>query len=142
MYLNIEFIVPAKELTADTLVQTIDAMGVQRLGGYAERTITSGKGAKYRGNLLKLGPFFFSLIWHEETNRVTMASVSWDKKKHVMVSEMPVSVSGTHDGTMVFFKNEKDAIEWLEGMNPSERMRMAVQSPDFSGSAVMFMRTY
>lgn len=139
MYLDVTFKVPIKELTPETLVQTIDALGVQRLGGYAVKTGSYGNGAKYSGNLLKLGPYYFTLVWDTETSQITMKPIILDRDKYFMCKEMAVEVYGMRDGSNIWFQSDEDAVEFLKTTNDRERRDIMVKAPGFDGNAMLYL---
>lgn len=128
--------VPA--VTHSNFMDAVRNLGIDSLGGYAERQ-GNDELWKYKGNLVKLGKCYFTVIADEEGKKVVLEPVEW-KDSFKKLVDLPIEVLGRHAGQQYYFTSEESAKRWLSDLKIVDLVNFTVSVPGkYFGTAIMYL---
>lgn len=125
------------EVNDPNFINTVQNLGIESLGGYAEKF--DEEAWIYRGNLVKLGRCYFTALADEQEKRVVLEPIEWQSNFKKLVN-LPIKVNGKHQGQEYYFEDEKSVKQWLKKLNMIDRINYMVSVPEkYFGSAIMYL---
>lgn len=129
---------PVPEVTHTSFMDVVRNLGVESMGGYAEK-MPDGLSERYKGNLIKFGKGYFTVIADDETKKVVFEPVEW-KETFMKLTDLPIEVTG-RNGDKFYFAKEEEAVKWLSNLKMVDQLNFIVKAPGYYGTALMYIES-
>lgn len=126
------------EVTPANFSDVVRNLGIQSLGGYAEKQVADNLW-RYKGNLVKLGTYYFTVVADEEGKKIVFKPIEW-KSNFKQLVDLPIEVLGRHSGQQFYFEDEDSAKRWLMDQKIVDLVNFTVSVPGkYYGTAIMYL---